>query len=315
MKQFLAPEEVKSSWWIYLGSILFTVLGIFTIGTTVVIQIVSSRVKGKDTIDQEEIASVFSNNELLVTNLLPFVIGFLLLAFCARVFHARKFISFITARPRFDFKRFLVAFAIWGAVMGVSFALELNSAKTISWNYNAEPFLMLFLITIVIVPIQTGFEEIFLRGFVLQLFGRAARRGFLAILGSATIFGIMHLNNPEMFHLGWPAFVFYAASGIMTALITVLDDGIELSWGFHTANNFFGILILTNDWQAFQTDALFYDSAKPNPGMELLFTPFVIYPIFIAILWRMYKWKNWKEKLFSPIEITFKEPNNEQQLD
>jgi len=315
MKQFLTPEEVKTGWWVYLGSVLFTVIGIFTIGTFVVLQIISGRVKGKDLVDQETIASVFSNNELLVTNLLPFVVGFLLLVFCARVFHSRKFLSFITARPRFDFKRFLVAFAIWGAVMGISFAIELNSAKTISWNYNAEPFLMLFLITLVIVPIQTGFEEIFLRGFILQLFGRAARRGFLAILGSAAIFGIMHLNNPEMFHLGWPALVFYAASGIMTALITVLDDGIELSWGFHTANNFFGILILTNDWQAFQTDALFYDSSKPNFGMELLFTPFAIYPIFIAVLWRIYKWKNWKEKLFSPIEINWKEPNNDQLLD
>lgn len=46
--------------------------------------------------------------------------------------------------------------------------------------------------------------------------------------------------------------------------MALMDDGLELSMGYHAINNIFAALILTNEWQAFQTDALFYGSCKTN---------------------------------------------------
>ncbi|MCF6287212.1 MAG: hypothetical protein L3K26_18820 [Candidatus Hydrogenedentes bacterium] len=80
--------------------------------------------------------------------------------------------------------------------------------------------------------------------------------------------------------------------------MTQMDGGIELSIGYHAVNNIFAALILTNDWQAFQTDALFIDRSPPAFGLESWLTLLLIQPLILFIFAKKYKWKGWKEKLF-----------------
>lgn len=180
--------------------------------------------------------------------------------------------------------------------MAFNYLIDGNSS--LKWNFEPQSFLVLTCITLVMIPIQTGCEELIFRGYFLQFLGTRLKRGVLVILLNGISFAILHGMNPEMKLLGINAFIFYALSGCFAALITVMDDGIELAWGFHTANNVFGILIVTNDWQVFQTDALYKDVSKPEMGVGIWLLLLILYPIMVLIFSKVYKWKDWKKRLF-----------------
>jgi uncharacterized protein len=92
--------------------------------------------------------------------------------------------------------------------------------------------------------------------------------------------------------------IYYIGTGLFLGLLTLMDDGLELSMGYHAVNNIFAALILTNDWQAFQTDALYIDHSAPTFGWDSLLTIILVQPLLLLIFSKIYKWKNWKEKLF-----------------
>jgi hypothetical protein len=100
----------------------------------------------------------------------------------------------------------------------------------------------------------------------------------------------MHLANPEIALFGWSAFLYFVVTGMFLAAITLIDKGVELAWGFHAANNLFGVLIVTNNWQVLQTNALFIDSRSPEIGMNLLWTLLVAYPVLFLFFAKRYRW-------------------------
>ncbi|WP_186280111.1 CPBP family intramembrane glutamic endopeptidase [Fluviicola chungangensis] len=153
------------------------------------------------------------------------------------------------------------------------------------------------LLALILVPLQTGFEEVLFRGFLLQLVGKITQKGIYLIAVNGILFGALHLMNPEIDKLGPFAMGYYVASGIFTSFIAVMDNGLELSWGFHLANNLFGIIIVTNDWQVIQTEALFIDVSEPVLGWDMYVTMFLFYPLMILVFWLVYRWKNWNKVL------------------
>ena len=129
------------------------------------------------------------------------------------------------------------------------------------------------------------------------MFGKATQKGIYLVLINGVLFGALHLMNPEFRELGAPAAIYYVVSGMFTSLITIMDDGLELSWGFHLSNNLFGIVIVTNNWQVIQTDALFIDTSIPVIGWDMYVTMFLFYPLMILVFWLVYRWKNWNKVL------------------
>jgi hypothetical protein len=73
-----------------------------------------------------------------------------------------------------------------------------------------------------------------------------------------------------------------------------MDEGMELSMGYHAANNVFTAIMITNNWQAFQTDALFLDTSIPSFGLDSILTLAFIQPALLFVFSKMYQWKNWK---------------------
>lgn len=242
----------------------------------------------------------FTKNTMLIVSLIPFLIGVLACWVVAQVILKRSLFSLVTARPNFDFKRFFFAFSCWFVLLVISFSLAYYQNPTaFSWNFDGANFAFLVIISVLLIPIQTGFEEIFFRGFLLQFFGKFLSKGIWIVLSSGLVFGLLHSLNPEVSHLGIAALIFYIISGVFTALLTILDDGLELPWGFHLGNNLFNILIVSNNWQVLQTDALFLDHTKPKVGIELVVTIGVFYPLLLLVFHCIYKWGNWKKKLFN----------------
>jgi hypothetical protein len=53
--------------------------------------------------------------------------------------------------------------------------------------------------------------------------------------------------------------------------------------------------MITNNWQAFQTDAVFIDTSIPSFGLDSIVTLAIIQPALLILFSRIFKWKNWKK--------------------
>jgi membrane protease YdiL (CAAX protease family) len=286
----------KNPFWLYiLGSfviILFTIFG--QIPLTMVV--IDSGVT--DASDPMESIRALDKNLQLALLLLPFAVGFLGLWLVVSKLHNRTLRSIATSRSSMDWKRFFFAFAVWGAATSVFIALDyMIQPENFIWNFKAGPFSLLFLIGIVLIPIQTSLEEYIFRGYLLQGFGGLFRNSWLPLLFTSVIFGSLHLFNPEVEKLGYWILVYYIGTGLFLGILTLMDQGIELALGFHAANNLITALLVTSDWTAFQTESVLIDTSTPSLGAELLVTLLFLYPIFLWITAKKYNWTDWKTKL------------------
>ena len=79
-----------------------------------------------------------------------------------------------------------------------------------------------------------------------------------------------------------------------------MDDGMELSLGFHAGNNFMISILVTADWTVLQTDSILKSVGDPKAG-SILLPVFFIYPLIILYFSKKYNWKDWNNKLFGKI--------------
>lgn len=258
------------------------------------VEFIANRVLG---ISLQNISEGADLNTVLSLLLLPFVFLLVTLMLCIKYIHQRPIVSLFTSRAKFDWKRFFVAFTAWGAIMTFFLVVTVASGYPIEWNFKSSTFIGLTLVSLFILPLQTTAEEAFFRGFLFQGFGNLFKKGWISILLTGVLFGLLHWANPEVAKIGDILLLFYIGTGIFLGVITQMDDGLELGMGYHAVNNIFASLIITNDWQAFHTEALFIDKTPPAFGWESILTLVVLQPFLLFLFSRLYKWKNWKEKL------------------
>lgn len=196
--------------------------------------------------------------------------------------------SVFTSRSSFDYKRFGFGFSLWFGLSLITFFAFKN--ELVFNNFDTSKFLKLFFVAVVVLLIQCAAEELVFRSFIIKWIGRKGPKVLLQILVPGIIFGYLHGSNPEIDALGKIALTYYIGTGIFLGFLTIIDDGLELSIGFHFANNLFATLIVSNNWQVFQTDAIFIDTNPPS--FTLL--DFVIslggQLLFLAICWKVYRW-------------------------
>jgi len=140
----------------------------------------------------------------------------------------------------------------------------------------------------------------------MQQVGIMVRNRWFPLLLTSLIFGLFHSANPEVAEMGFGVMVFYIGTGLLLGIMTLMDDGMELALGFHFGNNVMAALLVTTDFSALQTDALFkYSGAEETSAMlsEMIVSIAITYPVILLILARKYEWANWKEKLTGKINI------------
>jgi membrane protease YdiL (CAAX protease family) len=215
-----------------------------------------------------------------------------------RFLHHQTFKSIITGRKNIDWRRVLFSFLLWSVFTVISTLVTYYfNPSDFEINFQPVPFLILFLIATLLVPIQTTVEELVFRGYLMQGFANLSRNKWLPLLATSVIFGLLHLSNPEVTKLGNIIMVYYIGTGLLLGIMTLLDDGMELALGFHAANNLVGALLITSDWSAFQTYSIFKDVSKPEAGFDIIFPVIVIYPLLLIIFGYKYKWSDWIKKL------------------
>jgi len=136
----------------------------------------------------------------------------------------------------------------------------------------------------------------------MQWFGVWWKRKWIAIIVTSILFGLLHGANAEVEVIGWSSMIFYIGFGLFMAIITTMDNGLELALGFHWATNFFGVAIVSNTWGTAQTDTLLKDLSEPSAGEISLYISTGAL-VFIYILFaKMYKWKS-IITLFDKVEL------------
>ena len=259
--------------------------------------------------DQNKMMTILEPNLNLFLLLLSFAVGLFVLFLVVRLLHKQTIVSLTTARKRIDWKRIWFAFFFWGIISSVLILVDYygNPENYIN-NFELNRFLILAAIAIVLIPIQTSLEEYLFRGYLMQGFGMLAKNKWFPLLMTSLIFGLLHIANPEVEKLGYTIMIYYIGTGLFLGILTLMDEGIELALGFHAANNLFTALLVTANWTAFQTHSVFKDIAEPELGfIDLTLPVFIIFPILLFIFAKVYKWTNWKEKLFGTIEEPPKE--------
>ncbi|WP_299215631.1 CPBP family intramembrane glutamic endopeptidase [uncultured Dokdonia sp.] len=237
------------------------------------------------------------SNLYLVLMLFTFIGGLIVLIPVVKYFHKQKFVTMLTARPKLDWKRIFFAFGIWAAFSIITTIIAYYaSPEDLQWNFNLMPFLGLLAITLLMLPLQTSFEEFLFRGYLMQGVGMIAKNRWVPLLFTSLVFGLMHAFNPEIEKLGYSVLSIYIGLGFFLGIITLMDDGMELALGFHAANNMIIALLVTSDWTALQTNSIFLDVSEPSAIGQIV-PIFIILPILLFVFAKKYKWTNWKDKL------------------
>ncbi|NKI32110.1 CPBP family intramembrane glutamic endopeptidase [Croceivirga thetidis] len=245
-------------------------------------------------------------NVVLAMNLGFLAIGLFVVLGWTKLIHPQSITSLTTSRKRIDWKRVLTAFFIWGGLTATFALVDILavSPEDYIWNFNLNKFLVLLVIAILLVPLQTSFEEYLFRGHMMQGLGILAKNRWVPLVITSTLFGLMHIGNPEIGKIGYIALIYYIGTGFFLGIITLMDEGLELALGFHAANNLIGLLIVTSDWGALQADSIFRSTAEPGAAVlsEILFPVLIVFPILLYIFARIYKWSGWNEKLFGRVQ-------------
>ena len=292
----------KHNWWLYLAglAIIFIVVLLGQIPYAIVL-IAKAFESGVDIqkLESSEAMRLLESNLNLFLLLLSYAAGFLAVLFVVKTLHKQSIRSLTTSRTKIDWKRFWFAFLFWGIISsGLVLVDHYTSPENYVFNFELVPFLILAVIAIVLVPLQTSFEEYLFRGYLMQGIGVLCKNRWLPLIITSVAFGLLHIANPEIEKLGYILLVHYIGTGFFLGIITLMDEGLELALGFHAANNLFTALLVTADWTAFQTNSLLKDISEPDiENSEIFASVLIIYPILIFIFARVYNWTNWKDKL------------------
>ncbi len=242
-------------------------------------------------------------NRFLIESLIPFVFGLIALFIWVKFIHKQTLTSFTSSRSKIDWKRIFFAFFLWGIITTFFILLDyIISPENYQWNFDINKFLMLALVGVLLIPLQTSFEEYFFRGYLMQGLGIATKNKLFPLIFTSVIFGILHIANPEVDKLGYGILVYYIGTGFFLGIITLMDEGLELALGFHAANNLITALLVTANWTVFQTDSILIDLSEPKLGADVFVPVFIIFPIIVFIFAKKYDWNNWKDRLIGKVK-------------
>jgi len=241
-------------------------------------------------------------NKFLFESLAQFALGLAVLLFWVRWIHRQSFTTLISSRNRIDWSRVLFGFLVWGSMVLIGFLVSYWShSEHFIFTWKGESFWWLLVISLVMIPLQTSFEEVLFRGYMMQGLGRLFRNVWMPLVLTSALFGLMHIGNPEVQKLGLLSLVYYIATGFFLGIITLIDEGLELAMGFHAANNIFTAILVTSTWTAFQTDALFVDVSEPSLGAEVWLPVVIFFPVVFFVFKFKYRWTNIWQKCIAPV--------------
>lgn len=294
MKHLERAFRGPNQWWKYIILPLIAFFAANTIGALPIgVAIVIGTMKG-GSVNPENMSDLsglgIDANLGLFMMMFPFVVGLLIFIWTLKPFHKRNVKDVINGTQSIRWERFFYAAAVWGLISGCLLLLDyFMYSGNYELNLNWSAFLPLILISLIIIPFQTSFEEVIFRGYLAQGVARWTRNRWLVAAIPAVVFGLMHMFNPEVKEYGfWVAMPQYIIFGLVFGLMSVLDDGIETAMGAHAANNIFISIFVTSKASVLQTPALFINN-HVDPVKDLVVMA-IASLLIVFILAKKYKW-------------------------
>jgi uncharacterized protein len=238
----------------------------------------------------------------------PFLAGLAAFYYLVRPLHKRNFLQTVTGGSSIRWNRFLVSALMWTLFSAAYlFICKGLNPSIFRLNNTSVTLLYLALLSLLLIPFQAAFEEVIFRGYLMQGFSylaggnsrnpikriisSLAGRMFFPLLMTSLLFALMHAWNPEIKEYGFFTMMpQYLIFGLLFGIITILDDGLEIAAGAHTANNIFLSIMVTNASSTLQTPALF-EQLDIQPWTEF-WVLLVTSILFFIIMRRIYRWND-----------------------
>ncbi|MBC8398702.1 MAG: CPBP family intramembrane metalloprotease, partial [Flavobacteriales bacterium] len=216
-------EQVQknlSDWWRYLIGLVIAVSGVFVFSIPHGAALIAKIATGD--VDMDKIAAndtaylmgMFEPNLNFLYILLPFTGGLIFLYIAVRLLHKQTITNLTTSRSKIDWKRVFLAFLLWGFISTSMTLIDISmSPEDYVYNFEFDRFIILAAIAILLVPLQTSFEEYMFRGYFMQGIGNLVRNKFVPLIITSVAFGLLHLSNPEVDKLGNIIMIYYIGTG------------------------------------------------------------------------------------------------------
>lgn len=289
--------------WMYVLTIVFLMTGYFLFQSVIFLplmnMLMSNGYSSQEILNNPNLlfdskALQMDKNLVLLLELGMFVVAAAGFYLGLRYLHQKTLTSVLTGYEKFRFKRFWFAFLVWAALLAVSTLLTyIFYPEELTINFNFTGFLISTLIMFLLMPIQTGLEEVVFRGYFMQGLSQLFKNGFVPLIITSLLFGSAHMSNPEVQKFGWQIMLtYYVCFALFMGAITLLDEGIELAFGIHFANNFISSLLLTSSDSVIKTYSIF-EVKEENPASEI-FMWLIMAAITLLIFQLKFRWKNFK---------------------
>ncbi len=233
-----------------------------------------------------------NKNIILLIEFGFFVFAFLSFYLAVKLIHKKPFLSVVTAFEKFRYNHFFFAFLLWSFILVTAMVVTyMADSESVTLQFDAGKFAVLFILCILFLPFQTLIEEVFFRGYLIQGMAQVFKNGIVPLVISSAFFGMAHMSNPEIAAYGkWTMFAYYVVFAMFLGAITLLDEGLELAYGIHLSNNLVSALMVTSKHSVLKTDAIFYTQSE-DATAELVLAFCSIVAVFV-IFWIKYRWKS-----------------------
>ena len=280
MNFFENAHEGKNHWLRYVA-----VMAIAFIAAQIpsIIYIVGLVVKkmSEGNFSPEQLAGLINLNSqtgfLVLMLTFVFWVGLMWLLF--KPFHKREPMTMISGDRRFRIDRFFGAAGVYFVCLLIFWTLlAIVSPDAFTFHFSTTKFFVGLLLAVIFAPFQTGCEELIMRGYLLPGFGLCTKSKIWALVIVTLIFALLHCNNNEVSDFGFiRAMIVYLTGSVVFGFFTVLNDGIEFSWGMHFAHNFTAFTLFAVEGNEYGSSPLFTitkdfasDTLLLIPALEIL---------------------------------------------
>lgn len=304
-EQGIKPENKI---WKYLIGSLFVIASVVLGRMLIMLVIFLTSTQNESQLPEgaNESLGYLSPNIILLLMAVGYIITNFILFVVVKYLHKQTWQSVISARPKIDWKRILFAFGVsallWIAIHALGIYLMPEDQKL---NFRLVPFMIYLVVAIIMASISCFAEQYFFRGYLMQGVANLTGNRWSLLLIISVINALLYSLHPEVRFLGFLEMFFTLLPYcLFLGVLALMDEGIELCYGFHTASLLVQQLIFTSDNTSLKTDALYVSIETDTDTVNwLVFVPYlIIFPLFFYVCSRKYKWVGWREKLAGKIQ-------------
>lgn len=307
---FKQVKDGENEWWMYLLTVILVIAG-YILGQMPLYFAQVHAIESNPSIGTaqlEEFTKRMDFNLLgmdsnwglfLLLSIFIITMGFFLIGI--KKVHHKSIKGLITHRSKVNWPKVIFGLVVWLFLLGIfELVSYLMAPELYTLNVQWGKLFWLLLICIVILPIQTTFEEFFFRSYLMKGMGLLVNRKWIPLLITSILFGLVHGTNPEIAKYGVvPMQLYYISAGLLLGIMTIMDDGLELAIGVHAATNIYGALFVSYEGSVLQTDSIWRMTEVNAWVMALIFI--ISGLIFLLLSKKMFDWDSWN-KIFEEIK-------------